>query len=223
MSLLFTLFLLESYGTYLAWNILRPDLPSDLIATLSLTNLFTQAFWSDLARLLTIAIDVGGLSVTGVGLIAAMTAGLPLGLFAYHLYLIWAGMTTNESQKWTEWREDMADGYVFKASRRALRAHNRLRSQSEQGDLRRGRYEYGTAAASPAMNPVMDYGLDGWDAIDDEIAWPLSSDQILVRTTDGALPYEQEALWERIWSLKNVQNVYDLGGWKNFVELLRGR
>lgn len=219
MFLLFSLFLLEAYGAYLAWIIVRPDLPSHLVATLSLSHLFTLGFWSQLARLLTIAIDVGGLSTTGVGLIAAMTAGLPLGLFLYHVYLIWAGMTTNESQKWTEWREDMADGYVFKASRRALRAHNRLRNQSEQGDIQRCRLKVGIATE----NHVMGYGLDGWDTLDDDIAWPLQSDQFLVRTSDGSPPRGQEALWERIWSLKHVKNVYDLGGSRNFVEILLGR
>ena len=56
-----------------------------------------------------------GLAFLGimVGMLAASTFLLPLGLLAYHCYLIWAGMTTNESQKWADWRDDMVDGVVF--------------------------------------------------------------------------------------------------------------
>lgn len=59
------------------------------------------------------AFMVGGVSVGAVGLLAAMTAPLPLGLLAYHGYLIWAGTTTNESGKWADLRDDMADGLVW--------------------------------------------------------------------------------------------------------------
>ena len=52
--------------------------------------------------------------VGAVGLLALFTAPLAWGLFGYHVYLIWAGMTTNESFKWEEWSEDVQDGYVFR-------------------------------------------------------------------------------------------------------------
>ncbi len=32
------------------------------------------------------------------------------------MYLIWAGTTTNESQKWSDWAAEMTDGSVFKRS-----------------------------------------------------------------------------------------------------------
>ncbi|KKK12721.1 essential cytoplasmic protein [Aspergillus ochraceoroseus] len=43
-----------------------------------------------------------------------MTAPLAFAFLLYHTYLIWAGMTTNESAKWSDWKEDVADGMAFK-------------------------------------------------------------------------------------------------------------
>ncbi|WEW58221.1 palmitoyltransferase swf1 [Emydomyces testavorans] len=53
--------------------------------------------------------------VGAVFLLAALTTPLSTAMFCYHLYLIWAGMTTNESDKWSDWRDDIADGVAFKA------------------------------------------------------------------------------------------------------------
>ena len=53
-------------------------------------------------------------SIGGVGILALLTAPLAYGLLFYHIYLIWAGMTTNESFKWATWKDDITDGYVYK-------------------------------------------------------------------------------------------------------------
>jgi len=55
----------------------------------------------------------GGISVGAVGFLAILTAPMPLGLLGYHVYLIWAGMTTNETGKWTDLKDDMKDGFVW--------------------------------------------------------------------------------------------------------------
>ena len=52
--------------------------------------------------------------IGGVSLLCIMIAPLVWGLLGYHMYLIWAGTTTNESMKWSELQADMADGCVFK-------------------------------------------------------------------------------------------------------------
>lgn len=44
----------------------------------------------------------------------------------YALEVIWAGTTTNESLKWSDWREDIADGLAYR----------RRMSPSRQKDLR---------------------------------------------------------------------------------------
>jgi len=50
----------------------------------------------------------------GVTLLCLLISPLVWGLLGYHIYLIWAGTTTNESMKWSDWQVEMADGFVFK-------------------------------------------------------------------------------------------------------------
>ena len=58
---------------------------------------------------------------------------------------------------------------------------------------------------------------------DPDVMWPVvDSDQIVVRTNDGKPPKGQEGLWRRIWSLAEVENIYDLGGWDNFMDVAIG-
>lgn len=130
------------------------------------------------------AFEIGGLSVAGVGLLALLTAPLPLGLFVYHIYLIWAGMTTNENQKWSDLREDMAEGSVFKCRRRD----------------------------SP------------WKiSSEPRVQWPIRSDQAVVCTTDGKAPSGHERVYEQIWSLAAIDNIYDLGFIDNLLYVLRAQ
>lgn len=162
------------------------------------------------------AVNYGGLSIAGVGMLASSTAFLPLGLFAYHCYLIWAGMTTNESQKWADWRDDMADGLVFVSSRRAIRSH----TMKQEDALNSGNAD---PAAKADFKLGTDLGLLAGAEDDPDVIWPVDSDQIVVRTNDGKPPKGQEGLWRRIWSLAEVENIYDLGGWDNFVDVALGR
>ncbi|EGR46745.1 uncharacterized protein TRIREDRAFT_50160 [Trichoderma reesei QM6a] len=46
-------------------------------------------------------------------LLALLTAPLIWALFLYTLFLVYCGTTTNESMKWTDYKEDMRDGYAF--------------------------------------------------------------------------------------------------------------
>lgn len=136
------------------------------------------------------------------------TAALPLGLLVYHLYLIWAGTTTSESQKWSDWREDMEDGYGFIASRATIKQ----RAQSVKS----------TDTTSADARMAKSLGLHGNSDAEPHIQWPLS-DQILVRTEDGMPPSGQEQLWRRVRSLADIDNIYDLGATKNLLEVIHGR
>ena len=202
LALLLTLGTLQIYGAYLSYWILKPHI---------FTNITTSPAWGDyLSELgdgLIEAINIGGLSIAGVGLLAASTAALPLALFAYHCYLIWAGMTTNETQKWADWRDDIDDGGVFKTSRDVLLKHTRL-------------HPPGGVSGSASKGLAEELGITDNEP---QATWPISSAQVIVRTNDGRPPYGQEALWARIWSLSDVDNLYDLGGWDNLMEVLNGR
>lgn len=49
-----------------------------------------------------------------ITLLVSMLAPMVWGLLAYTVYLVWCGVTTNESLKWSDWSAEMADGYAFK-------------------------------------------------------------------------------------------------------------
>ncbi|KAH6682354.1 DHHC zinc finger protein [Plectosphaerella plurivora] len=49
-----------------------------------------------------------------VTLLALLCSPLVWGLLMYTLWLVYCGTTTNESLKWSEWKEDMDDGIAFK-------------------------------------------------------------------------------------------------------------
>ncbi|KAI4765093.1 zf-DHHC-domain-containing protein [Aureobasidium sp. EXF-3400] len=152
------------------------------------------------------AMSIGGISVAGVGLLAITTMPLPFALFGYHLYLIWAGMTTNESAKWADWRDDMTDGVAWIGKRSVVEAHNKERKARQL----RNRNRMG-GQVEDSEEPEEEY-----------VPWPKHSDQILVSTTDGKAPTGQEQLWERCTSLDMVDNIYDLGFWHNFVAVMTG-
>lgn len=200
MALLLSLGLTEIYGAYLSWWILRPYLKTN-----PANSTFSRAHFNNLLDVVVVAINRGGLSIAGVGMLAAATGLLPLGLLAYHCYLIWAGMTTNESQKWADWRDDMKDGLVFKASRKALETHDRLR-------------EYGDRPTDSANGKINHEAPN-----EPYVSWPVTTDQVLICTQDGQPPQGEEALWRRVWELHDVDNIYDLGGWDNFMEIFKGR
>lgn len=128
--------------------------------------------------------------IGGVSLLCIMIAPLVWGLLGYHVYLIWAGTTTNESMKWSELQADMADGFVFK---RAL-------PEDREKDMN----------IEPAWT-----------------LWPVESQQIVLRTTDGQQPRGAKLLgigeWHRVWKLAAVENLYDLGFKDNLIDIFLPR
>ncbi|KAM3415496.1 Palmitoyltransferase [Cercospora zeina] len=201
LALLLSTGLVQLYGSYLSWYLLRPYMTVDLT-----TPLVSWARLESIGNAIVACLNHGGISIAGVGLLAISTACLPLGLLAYHLYLVWAGLTTNESVKWSDLKEDLADGYVFRAHKHDLRAHNRARQQERTRP---------NGSQNPALN-----------AHDDECAteqFMAISDVVIVRTNNGRPPQGQETLWTRVWSLSEIDNIYDLGCAQNFAEVLHGR
>ncbi|KAF3072243.1 hypothetical protein CFAM422_005642 [Trichoderma lentiforme] len=56
----------------------------------------------------------GDIRVGAATLLALLTSPLIWALFIYTVFLIYCGTTTNESMKWTDYKEDMRDGYAFR-------------------------------------------------------------------------------------------------------------
>ncbi|MCJ1430891.1 palmitoyltransferase swf1, partial [Xylographa pallens] len=132
----------------------------------------------------------GDVRIGSVGLLALFTAPLAWGLFLYHCYLIWAGTTTNESFKWEEWKEDVADGFVYKAG-----------------------------LAIPIERQFSDVDAEP------QSFWPLSSSQRLVNKVSQQ-PWRREddldmqrTGWTRVLSMKEVDNIYDLGFMNNLRDI----
>jgi hypothetical protein len=216
LALLLTTSLLLFYGSYLAYSTLAPTVRWHLkeypdwheLSFAGRTDMVGKTLWTLEAWFdgLSTAFMVGGLSMGGIGLLATLTAPLPFGLLGYHIYLIWAGMTTNESGKWADWRDDMNDGLVFMAD---------VKPEEVYGIQMEG-HENGDATGSH------------WSK-ESEFIWPVRSRQILVRTSDGQSPRNiQQPLqrlivedsWRRCWRLADVENIYDQGFWVNLLEVL---
>ncbi|KAE9962660.1 hypothetical protein BLS_010169 [Venturia inaequalis] len=192
---------LSRTGTYLLYE-------KHYVVTFFFLGLLTgfMAIWEYWIDILGTAFMVGGISRGGVGMLSTLTAPLPLGLLAYHIYLIWAGMTTNETSKWSDVREDMNDGEVFIA------------------DLKHSSIDSASASIS-SMDVVDDYRSEA----SFESEWPQRSRQFLIRTHDGQPPKNVrpqiadlvvQDSWRRIWHLGDVENIYDLGFWGNVMEAL---
>ncbi|KHN99100.1 palmitoyltransferase swf1 [Metarhizium album ARSEF 1941] len=120
-------------------------------------------------------------------LLAALSAPLVWGLVIYTMYLVYCGTTTNESFKWSVYKDDMEDGYAFR----------RLMPLKRERDL--------------VQEPICR-------------RWPAEPEMVLAATDDGRPPPAQSALagegdWERVWKLKNVENLYDLGLWHNLRDV----
>ncbi|KAF2009492.1 palmitoyltransferase swf1 [Aaosphaeria arxii CBS 175.79] len=166
---------------------------------------------------LSIYLEIGGLRASGVGLLALLTWPLPLGLLAYHIYLIWAGMTTNESSKWADWRDDMAEGVVYLGHRMEdTMGVNRQQAASSH---------HGNSSPSSKSNPTA-VELPSEEE-EPTTTWPLESRHILIRTTNGLPPRNlpsrirsvaKEDSFEKVWNLGAVENTFDLGFWDNLVE-----
>ncbi|KAF5871549.1 putative palmitoyltransferase swf1 protein [Botrytis fragariae] len=125
--------------------------------------------------------------IGSITLLCFLITPLVYGLFLFHIYLIWCGTTTNESQKWSDWDIEMGEGYVFK---RAL-------SENREKNLR--------------IEPPWTH-------------WPAESQQIVLRTADGQDPVGAigDGEWQRVWGLRDVENLYDIGFVDNLKDVFFG-
>ena len=133
-----------------------------------------------------------------MALLAGMSWPLATGLLVYHVYLIWAGMTTNESAKWADLREDVYDGLVWRAER------GRVLLRGEE--IKREREERGK----------------GWPV---EGKWVVVRMEDAGRRPGGAGAVAGDGdggVWERVGNLAELENVYDLGFWENLREVFHG-
>ncbi|KAF2181098.1 zf-DHHC-domain-containing protein [Zopfia rhizophila CBS 207.26] len=239
LALLLSTGVMLAYGAYLAYLVLAPivrdhyakyerwyryeaDPSSDPSTWMSFFDMKLHHFLTYTS----ISLDVGGLRLSGVGLLALLTWPLPLSLLGYHVYLIWAGTTTGESAKWADWRDDMDDGVVFLGWRREDTMHTMRDVYASQSS----HHEQQDSNSSTLSSPIPTPPETPPDEEEPPTTWPLESRHILLRTLDGHPPQNlssriksvaKEDSFKRCWQLKEVENVYDLGFWDNFIEALQ--
>ena len=145
------------------------------------------------------------------------------GFLVYHIYLLYIGATTNETAKWSEWKEDVEDGLVWRARLADLRNAN-YQPLPVEVEPRSESFEWppvGGAGGVPR-------GIPGWLWKPDKKK-TFRAEYWYIRTRDGEAPTTQlsggmvveDTRWERVRSLKEeVENIYDLGFWGNLWEVV---
>ena len=135
--------------------------------------------------------------IGSVGMLAMLTAPLAMGLFIYHVYLVWAGMTTNESFKWSDWKADVAEGLVFlnDGSTKVEQAANGRSSTPE------------TRESPSKGNPrLLNLAIENpfCDSSGDHMEWR----------------EPPQPPWTQVADLRQLVNIYDLGFFDNVREVL---
>lgn len=128
--LLLSTSLLVTYGAYLGYQLISDLLhqmylpflwevfPTSSRPTRSDMRWSSNLTWTDYLSIWTWVI-ADQKRISSVGLLCLLCAPLAWGFLGYHIYLVWAGTTTNETGKWSIWRDDVADGLVYKRIRPA--------------------------------------------------------------------------------------------------------
>ncbi|RAK85425.1 hypothetical protein BO79DRAFT_239942 [Aspergillus costaricaensis CBS 115574] len=202
LSMILSLCLMLIYGSCLGYTLLyqtydRLIPPGSPLRT-------TRQTWTGFCNIWAVVI-AADIRIGAITLLMTMTAPLAAAFLVYHTYLIWAGMTTNESSKWSDWKEEVADGMAYKSSKAEI---------------------YGSSPLLAEYQSAQSF-------------WPVSSDQVLI-LTDGEPPKAGCLLsrdsneikqpsnrdapvdrrWVQVQSMKEIDNIYDLGFWNNLRHVL---
>ncbi|KGQ00816.1 hypothetical protein PAAG_12511 [Paracoccidioides lutzii Pb01] len=201
---------LLSYGSYLGYGILDQRLQDALVPTYPSTvpakHWAEGTDWAMYFQLWGFAI-ADDIVVGAVFLLAVLTAPLPFAMLLYHLYLIWSGMTTNESAKWGDWRDDIADGLVFKAKKSEIYPQRHPDADIVEPDIPWPiNTDHTLIFTSDGSPPRVGFSLDK---------------ECTSITQPGKLGTAPDPRWRRVQRLEDVVNVYDLGFWSNLREALR--
>ena len=130
-------------------------------------------------------------------MLTLLTGPLAWGLFAYHVYLIWAGMTTNESLKWADLRDDIADGFVFKRQKQPNIPDKIQRDES--------------------IEPGVIWPI--WST--QELVIRLDGQLPKVTESNGDMGKRLAGKpWARVRTLGEIENLYDLGFQDNILDVL---
>ena len=205
-GLLLSLSSLLTYGIYLAYVILDETLQSESLRRSDGTN--SRKHWAA-GRSWSLYLRSWGWAISqdfrigGVGLLAFMTVPLAWGMFLYQIYLIWAGMTTNESSKWSDWKDDIDNGLVFK-----------LEESTNHSDKTRSHL---------GIEPIVDWPITSNQRLikcEDGQPPSLNIGPTRESTETNETSSVQQLRWRRLSGLHQIDNLYDLGFWDNLGDVL---
>lgn len=209
LCMLFSLSFVLTYGAYLAYALLSQDLQHSAgghsKGTAKTNYWSTGLTWSRYFSYWGWALSQN-YRTGGIGLLALLTAPLAWTMFGYHVYLIWAGTTTNENSKWSEWREYIDMGLVYKW----VGATDGVPTRPSD-----------TSAEPPA----------DWPIHSDQRIWRSEDgrppDPDARPSRNGALPspnglqqQSRESFWKPVSGLHEIENLYDLGFWDNLKDVV---
>lgn len=147
------------------------------------------------------------LRIGSVFMLATLTAPLPLGMFVYHVYLIWAGATTSESSRWADIRDDVADGALYAARKSQI---------------------FGSQAAKNSIaDPFIAWPLETDHVLMFSEGPPKIGHKLCFDSRTVIQPHNSDAIiddrWKRVDNISAITNIYDLGFWPNVREAIYPR
>ncbi|KAI4120042.1 MAG: hypothetical protein LQ338_007200 [Usnochroma carphineum] len=207
LCMLLSLSLVLTYGAYLAYVLLSKELQKSASGHLegaAKTKHWSSGLtWPRYASYWSWALSRDP-RVGGVGLLALLTAPLAWTMFGYHVYLIWAGTTINESSKWSEWREYVDRGLVYKS----------------RGDIGR---VCGTLF-DPTAEPFVNWPIHSDQRIcrseNGQMPNTRQSDNGGLTSPDRSEQDSSGSSWKPVFGLHEIENLYDLGFWDNLMDVL---
>lgn len=199
LSLLLSLSVMLVYATYLGYVVLCQIRDESLPSASDLR--MTGQDWRTLFNFWCVII-VADVRIGMVFILTVLTAPLAMAFLVYHTYLVWAGTTTNESSKWAEVKDDVADGLVFRSTQRDINGEATSVGRSPR--------------SWPGRSAQILIFTDGHPPTEGLTFSPASGGVIQEGKPDGQL----DRRWTRVRSMRDVDNIYDIGFWDNLRDAL---
>ncbi|KAI5807378.1 DHHC palmitoyltransferase-domain-containing protein [Peziza echinospora] len=205
-----------AYGGYLSHKLMNRF----ILTLVPRARRISQLSWSTYFK----GWGIGFLQETHIGavfLLCAMCGILSFSFTFYHLYLIWAGTTTNESFKWSDWEDDIRTGEVYIADIASPATLSSVNSSLPNS------VTSSEVDAEPQGNfhQRQEPNINGYHPqVEPKVPWPKSQRHILARIPYNeraeSLGLPKEVKWRNLTSLKEVDNLYDLGFRENMRRVL---
>ncbi|KAL4978635.1 hypothetical protein BDW66DRAFT_164393 [Aspergillus desertorum] len=198
--LLLSLSVMLTYGSWLGYSVLSQTLDR-LIPRSSPMRIRNQS-WPTFLNMWSAVIAYDA-RIGGVTMLMFMTAPLAFAFLVYHAYLIWAGMTTNESAKWSDWKDDITDGMAFKY----IGGHKKSDSPLLESS--------GTANSWPRYSDQVLVLTEGEPPKEGHQIH--KSSNYVIQPSDPDAPIDRR--FARVRSMREIDNIYDLGFWNNLCHM----